>query len=246
MTKVAIIGGTGLTRLEGVEIEGEEAVTTPFGEPSAPLLRGRLEGREVIFLARHGNPHRFPPHKVNYRANILALKQAGVEHILAAAAVGGISDFMGPAMVAVPDQIIDYTYGRGHTFFEEGLDHVTHIDFTEPYDAGLRGALLSAAAEAGVEAHDGGCYAAVQGPRLESAAEVRRLRRDGCDMVGMTGMPEASLAREQGVAYACCAVSANWGAGLSEGEITMEEIERCLEEGMEKVRRVLRGTIVRL
>ena len=246
MNKVAIIGGTGLTRLEGLAIEGEEEVDTPFGEPSAPLLRGRLEGREVLFLARHGNPHRIPPHKVNYRANLMALRQAGVGRVFAAAAVGGIAEFMGPAMVAVPDQIIDYTYGREHTFFADGLDHVTHIDFTEPYDSGLREALLTAAREAGVEAHDGGCYAATQGPRLESAAEIRRLRRDGCDMVGMTGMPEAALARELGIDYACCAVSANWGAGLSEGEITMEEIERCLEDGMEKVRRILRGAIVRL
>ncbi|GAB6040325.1 S-methyl-5'-thioinosine phosphorylase [Endothiovibrio diazotrophicus] len=246
MSKVAIIGGTGLTRLEGLEIEGEEMVTTPFGEPSSPLVRGRLEGREVLFLARHGNPHRIPPHRVNYRANLWALYQADVRAIFAAAAVGGISEFMGPAMVCVPDQIIDYTYGRSHTYYEEGLDHVTHVDFTEPYDATLRGVLGAAAAAAGVEAHDGGCYGATQGPRLESAAEVRKLRRDGCDMVGMTGMPEAALARELGIRYACCAVSANWGAGLSEGEITMEEIERCLEAGMAKVRRILRGAIVRV
>ena len=244
MTTLAIIGGTGLTTLEGLEITREESVETPFGTPSAPLVHGRLEGREVIFLARHGNPHRIPPHKVNYRANVMALQQVGVQKVVAVAAVGGIGADMGPGRVIIPDQIVDYTYGRAHTYFEEDLEHVTHIDFTEPYCAELRSVLLAAAAQAGIDVAERGTYAATQGPRLESAAEIRKLAKDGCDLVGMTAMPEAALARELGLCYAGCAVVANWGAGIQAGEITMEEIERNLEEGMARVRAVLRAAIV--
>ncbi|MCP5141573.1 MAG: S-methyl-5'-thioinosine phosphorylase [Chromatiales bacterium] len=236
---VGIIGGTGLTRLDGLTIEREEAVTTRWGEPSAPLVFGRLGDTEVVFLARHGNPHRIPPHKVNYRANIQALKDVGVERVIAVAAVGGITERAGPSAVLIPDQIIDYTYGRAMTFFEDDLDEVVHIDFSWPYCAELRADLLTAAARAGVDAVDGGVYAATQGPRLETAAEIRRLANDGCDIVGMTGMPEAALAREAGLCYASLSVVANWGAGISDAEITMADIERELETGMARVRAIL-------
>ena len=241
MTATAIIGGTGLTRLDGLEISRSERIATPFGEPSAELLHGTLLGREVIFLARHGNPHRTPPHRINYRANIWALRAAGATEIIAVAAVGGITDAMSPGRVVIPDQLIDYTHGRAGTFFEDDLAEVVHIDFTKPYTEDLRKRLLAAAGKSQIETVAGGTYGATQGPRLETAAEIHRMARDGCDLVGMTGMPEAALARELSLAYACCAVVANWGAGKSEGEITMAEIEEHLGRGMKDVAQLLQA-----
>ncbi len=235
MSKVALIGGTGLTSIDGLEIIKREVVHTPYGEPSGPLTFGVLNGKEIVFLARHGYGHTIPPHKINYRANIWALKDAGVERIIAMAAVGGIHEKFEPMMLAVPDQLIDYTWSRKNTFFEEGLEEVTHVDFTYPYDEGLRQLLIQACTEAKVPFCDTGTYGATQGPRLETTAEVKRLERDGCTMVGMTGMPEAVLARELGMAYACCAVSVNWAAGKTAELITMEEIEKCLKQGMGRV-----------
>lgn len=240
MTRLAIIGGTGLTRLTHLEVVGREKVSTPYGDPSAELVFGRLHGQELVFLARHGDPHINPPHKVNYRANIWALKQAGVAGILAVAAVGGIRADMVPGRIAVPDQIIDYTYGRAHTFFEDDLEYVTHIDFSNPYSPWLREKVLTAAKVAGITAVDGGVYGCTQGPRLETAAEIIRLERDGCDLVGMTGMPEAALARELDLDYACCAVVANWAAGKQAGEITLAEIESNLTAGMADLAAILR------
>lgn len=236
---VAIIGGTGLTSLKGLEIQRREVVHTPYGEPSGPVTHGIFHGREVIFLARHGYGHTIPPHRVNYRANLWALRHLGVERLVAVAAVGGISEQMAPSVLAVPDQIIDYTWGREHTLFADDLTHVTHIDFTEPYDAELRKLMVEAGRAALVPLVDCGTYGATQGPRLETAAEIRRLRQDGCDMVGMTGMPEAALARELGLAYATCAVVANWAAGLHSAAITMDDIDRNLRLGMDRVRSLL-------
>ena len=236
---IGIIGGSGLTRLDALKIERQEIITTPYGDPSAPLTFGRFDGRPVVFLPRHGGAHTIPPHRVNYRANLWALKQAGLKNIVGMAAVGGITGSMPPGALRVPDQIIDYTWGREHTLFEADLTSVTHIDFTEPYCEALRRQLLDAAASVGVETGDGGVYAATQGPRLESAAEIRRLERDGCDMVGMTGMPEAALARELGLCYASLTLSVNWAAGKSDGPITMTEIERHLVDGMGRARKVL-------
>lgn len=241
---LAIIGGTGLTSLPGLEIDRREMVHTPFGEPSGPLTHGHLNEQRVIFLARHGYGHTIPPHGINYRANIWAMQQAGATCVLAVAAVGGISAELAPGTLAVPDQIIDYTWGRANTFFEQDLDRVTHVDFTQPYDPPLRARLLAAAGECDVAMVDGGCYGATQGPRLETAAEIRRLRRDGCDMVGMTGMPEAVLARELELPYATCAVVANWAAGVhDDNPIAMSEIERILKTGMANVRCVLGSMI---
>lgn len=239
MSELAIIGGTGLTSLEGLEIVRREMVHTPFGEPSGPVSHGLLNGKEIVFLPRHGATHTIPPHMVNYRANLWALKHIGVKRIIAVAAVGGIHAEMRPTRLAFPDQIIDYTYSRGHTFFEDGLEYVTHIDFTHPYCGELRELLIQAARNAGLEAWEQGTYGATQGPRLETTAEINRMERDGCDMVGMTGMPEAALARELELCYATCAVSANWAAGRSDHDITMEEISENLHVGMDRVRRLL-------
>jgi len=246
MADLAIIGGTGLTRLQSLEISHKEVRHTPFGEPSSPFTYGNLEGKEVVFLPRHGAGHTIPPHRINYRANIWALRNIGVTKIIGMAAVGGITSEMGPGKLAIPDQIIDYTWGRGHTFFEQDLTQVTHIDFSEPYCEELRQTLIAAGAESGIGVVANGTYGATQGPRLESAMEIVRLERDGCDLVGMTGMPEAALARELGLCYACCAVVANWAAGKQEGPITMEEIAANLDSGMESARQLLLTAIKNL
>lgn len=243
---VGIIGGTGLTTLSGLEILGEHPSTTVWGEPSAPLVEGRLGSQSVIFLSRHGNPHRIPPHQVNYRANIQALYDAGVRTVIGVNAVGGIREDMGPARVVVPDQLIDYTWGRPSTFFEGDLEAVTHIDFTWPYDHEGRQALIHAAAEAGVPCSDSAVYGATQGPRLETAAEIQRLERDGCDIVGMTGMPEAVLAAELGMRYVCLGLVVNWAAGKSDHIITMAEIEEAIEQGMSGVKRILTDSMAEL
>lgn len=241
---LAIIGGTGLTSLNGLEIAHREMVHTPYGEPSGPITHGELHGKRVIFLARHGYGHTIPPHRVNYRANIWALKHAGAERVTAVAAVGAIGDRLAPGGIAFPEQIIDYTWGREHTFYDED---VNHVDFTHPYDPEVRGHLVAAADDASLSATDGGCYGATQGPRLETAAEIRRMASDGCSMVGMTGMPEAVLARELDLPYATCAVVANWAAGLhGQKAVSMVDIEDNLKSGLERVRTLLGSLIPRL
>ena len=239
--KIAIIGGTGLTELDGLHLESEQVVTTPWGDPSAPLVFGKFGDAPVVFLARHGQPHRRPPHQVNYRANLWALREAGVEQVLAVNAVGGIRADMGPARLIVPNQLIDYTCGRPSTFFEgDQLEHVTHIDFTEPYDHSLREGLIAAARACTIDIVPDGVYGCTQGPRLETAAEIRRLERDGCELVGMTAMPEAALAAELGLRYACLALSVNWAAGKTDTIITMEEIGEAIHQGMGDVRATLK------
>jgi len=239
MQLVAIIGGSGLTALKNLEITRREVMRTPFGEPSAPLIFGHLGGQKAVFLARHGHGHTIPPHDVNYRANIWALKEAGASHVIAVNAVGGITPAMISGGLIFPDQIIDYTYGRMHTYFGIEQKSVTHIDFTFPYCEELRNVLVKAAQVAGLSAAESGTYAATQGPRFETIAEISRMERDGADIVGMTGMPETSLARELGLCYACIAVVANPAAGKGAGTISLKEIERTLETGMEKVRVLL-------
>lgn len=243
MAELAIIGGTGLTSLTNLQIIRREVVHTPYGEPSGPLVHGVLGGKEVVFLPRHGSGHTIPPHKINYRANIWALKDAGASRLVAVAAVGGIHKDLQPGTVAIPDQLVDYTYSRKHTFFEEDLQRVVHIDFTFPYNENLRQKLIAACRNAKLDICATGCYGAMQGPRLETAAEINLLDRDGCTMVGMTGMPEAALARELEMEYATCAVVANWAAGRAPGVISMEEIEKTLKMGMAKVRVVLEHLI---
>ncbi len=239
MSKLAIIGGTGLSKMDSLTVASSQQLKTPFGTPSVPYILGSINGKEIIFLARHGNPHTIPPHKVNYRANIWALKELGVSEIIAVAAVGGITSAMAPAHIAIPDQIIDYSYGREHTFFADDLETVSHIDFTFPYTQQLRERLIQAAKQQNIAISIEGTYGCTQGPRLESAAEIKRMERDGCDLVGMTGMPEAALARELNIDYAAIAVVANWGAGKSEGEISMAKIEHHLKVGMANVVQLL-------
>jgi 5'-deoxy-5'-methylthioadenosine phosphorylase len=239
MQLVAIIGGSGLTNLKNLEITRREVLRTPFGEPSAPLVFGHLGGQKAVFLARHGHGHTIPPHDVNYRANIWALKEVGASHVIAVNAVGGITPTMTAGGLIFPDQVIDYTYGRMHTYFGIEQKSVTHVDFTFPYCEELRNVLATAAQAAGLDAVAKGTYAATQGPRFETIAEIRKLERDGADIVGMTGMPETSLARELGLCYACIAVVANPAAGKAAGIISLKEIERTLETGMEKVRVLL-------
>lgn len=246
MTSVAIIGGTGLTSLHGLEITHREIMQTPYGDPSGILTRGRYCGHDVIFLPRHGSGHNIPPHKVNYRANIWVLKEAGVKNVIAVNAVGGIHADMGPGCLVIPDQIIDYTWSRINTFFEDSLNTVVHVDFTEPYCEALRQHLIQGAGKAGLSIIDRATYGATQGPRLETAAEIDRLERDGCDIVGMTGMPEAVLSRELALCYASVSLVVNRAAGRGTGAITMEEIEQNLNQGVQQVRRLLEYTIPRI
>lgn len=242
-SSLAIIGGTGLTALNELQITHREVVNTPFGAPSGPLIHGQLFGKPAVFLARHGYSHTIPPHMINYRANLWALQHVGVQEIIAIAAVGGIDAAICPERLVIPDQIIDYTWSRAHTFFERELSAVTHIDFSQPYSEPLRKLLIQAAREAELEALESGTYGAIQGPRLETRAEINRMERDGCDIVGMTGMPETALARELELRYATCAVCANWAAGRGPHEISMAEIRRALDNGMKKVERLLRAVM---
>ncbi len=243
MTQLAIIGGTGLSELDGLIIHEHKSVDTPFGKPSNDVLIGELAGQTVLFLPRHGSEHRIPPHKINYRANMWALKSLGVDNVIAVAAVGGISANLAPGVIAVPDQIIDYTYGREQTIFSDEFVSGNHIDFSFPYTSSLRNMFLSKAELIGQACVDGGTYGATQGPRLETAAEIRRMAQDGCTMVGMTGMPEAALARELNMNYMCCALIVNWAAGLTDDIITMDDIEHTLSIGMVNVKRVLTAFI---
>ena len=194
---LALVGGTGLTELE--EEAGTIAFDTPYGDPSAPVRVVETEPVRLLFLPRHGSPHRFPPHRVNYRANMWALREAGASHVLAVSAVGGITANYAPGTLAAPDQLIDYSWGREHTYCDSGDVPLVHVDFTRPYEGPLRRALLQSAARHSIEIADGGCIGVFQGPRLESTAEIEMARRGGCDMAGMTSLPEAGLARELGL-----------------------------------------------
>ncbi len=238
---LAIIGGTGLTQLANLEITHRQVMRTPYGEPSGAITFGRLRQHEVMFLARHGYGHTIPPHEVNYRANLWALREQGATRIVSVASVGGIRADLSPGVIVLPDQMIDYTYGRAFTYFDGRDRPVTHIDFTYPYDPELRRQILDAARRANEICRDGGVYAATQGPRLETAAEINRLERDGADIVGMTGMPEASLAKELGLSYAAIAVVVNDAAGRrsSRNGVHMEAISAVAQPAMARVRNIL-------
>jgi len=237
----AIIGGSGLAKLTALESPRRQVMRTPYGAPSGALTFGRLGGGGVVFLARHGYGHTLAPHEINYRANIWALKELKVEGIVSVATVGGIRADLGPGVLSLPDQIVDYTHSRKATFFEGSETPVIHVDFTIPYSPPLRTALLAAAARCGEPLVDGGVYACTQGPRLETAAEIERIARDGGDMVGMTGMPEAVLAREAGLAYATLGVVVNHaaGRGTSKEAILLEELDRVLNVSVTRAVRIL-------
>lgn len=238
---LAIIGGSGLTQLANLDVSHQQVVRTPYGDPSAALTFGRIGREQVVFLARHGYGHTIAPHLVNYRANIWALAEVGAKKIVSVASVGGIRTDLAPGMLVIPHQIIDYTWGRQMTFHESRDRPVVHIDFTQPYDETLRQQLFEAASRANEPIADGAVYATSQGPRLETAAEIDRFERDGAHIVGMTGMPEAALAREADVPYAALTVVANWAAGRADSAqaIRFESLEAVLQEAMVRVRKVI-------
>lgn len=241
----AVLGGSGLSQLPEFEITNRKVQRTPYGEPSGALTFGMLAGHEIVFLARHGYGHTIAPHQINYRANIWALSQLNIDGILSVASVGGIRPELRPGQLVVPDQILDYTHGRDATFFEGDNQAVQHIDFTWPYDQALRTSLCLAADAVGEQVVQGGCYACTQGPRLETAAEVKRLARDGADIVGMTGMPEASLARELDIPYVHLALVVNQAAGVGESaqEISHAQISKTVHEGMGRVMAIIKSMV---
>ena len=243
---LAVIGGTGVYALgELADVESHQPVTA-YGAPSGPVRIGTYAGKRVAFLARHGEGHSLPPHKINYRANLAALKAVGANRVLALNTVGGITERFGPRVLACPEQLIDYTWGRVSTLCEEPDTDVLHVDFGDPYTASLRAEIVSAAKNAGVALVDGGCYGATQGPRLETKAEIARMRRDGCDLVGMTGMPEAGLARELGLDYACLAIVANWAAGAgpdADEVITLQDVLDNVAMATDDAARLLRAML---
>ena len=240
----AIIGGSGVYSLaHDFEVESRLEPDTPYGLVSAEIEVGKWQNQRMAFLPRHGRQHAVPPHKISYRANIWALQQLGVSEIIAINAVGGIGDDYPPRTIAIPDQLIDYTSGREHSFFDGDNQGLEHIDFTWPYSLRLRQKIISAASRHNIDVVDGGTYGCTNGPRLETAAEVRKLAADGCNIVGMTGMPEAALAREAGLAYAAIALVVNWCAGLSSVDVSMDEIKLILDEEVSRVRRLILATL---
>ncbi len=237
----AIVGGSGLPGINGLKLASERVANTPFGAPSGPLVSGSMDGTPVLFLARHGQGHTIPPHKINYRANIFALRESGAKAIVAIATVGGIAAHLKAGDLLVPHQIIDYTWGRESTYHDGAESGVTHVDFTHPYSFSVRDAILDAGRTIGIPLEDQGVYAATQGPRLETAAEIDRLERDGADIVGMTGMPEAILSRELGIPYATLAVVVNPAAGRGESAngIDLQTLQKVVNIAMEHVRSIL-------
>lgn len=247
----SVIGGSGLYSLGADFIEDSKIfVETPYGTTSAEIIRGSWQNQSIVFLARHGESHRIPPHQINYRANLYALKQQGVTHVIAVNAVGGISPNYEPGTIALPDQIIDYSWGRAHSFSDADNREVQHIDFTYPYSSSLRAMIIESANEANIKLQSSGVYGCTNGPRLETRAEIIKMSRDGCDMIGMTGMPEAALARELEVEYASIALVVNWCAGVNEpentaSEIAMEDIMQVLEQGLQPVKQLILSTLKR-
>lgn len=245
----AVIGGSGLYQFDGLEILHQKKISTPFGDPSDVVTVGKLAGKTLYFLPRHGATHHLPPHQVNYRANIYALKSLGIQRVIAVNAVGGVVNSLVAGDIVIPDQIIDYSYGREHTF-SDGADNVVvkgkveHIDFTLPFDESLRRDMITAAKNISLPIVTEGVYGCTQGPRLETAAEIKRLARDGCTLVGMTGMPEAALAREIGLSYASISIVANLAAGLSEVPLTVEDIHAVVAGGLEKIQQLIKATII--
>ena len=242
MQTIAIIGGTGLTEFENLDVlHRHDRLSTALGAPSSDIVEGMLNGTRLLFLARHGHPHAVPPHKINYRANLLALQQLGAEKIIAVNAVGGIHSKAIAGHISIPHQIIDYTQGRENTFFDGIFKPLDHIDFSHPYDEALRQHLIRIISTQNIPQgfSDFGVYGATQGPRLESIAEVNRLEKDGCDLVGMTGMPEAALARELNIPYASLCLVVNPAAGKSEALITMDDIRAVIDLGMKEIKQII-------
>ena len=242
---LAIIGGSGLTQLANLDVTHREVMRTPYGDPSGAVTFGQLGGQPVAFLARHGYGHTIPPHEVNYRANLWALHKIGASGVVSVASVGSIRADLKPGDIVIPHQLIDYTWGRKSTYHEGCGVAVRHVDFTDPYDPALRQRLIEAAARAGMTVSDAAVYAVTQGPRLETAAEIDRFERDGADLVGMTAMPEAVLARELGLPYAAINLVANYAAGRADSRhgISFDAIEQVLQESMGRVRTIIAALV---
>jgi 5'-methylthioadenosine phosphorylase len=242
MPEVGVIAGSGLYEMPGLKMLREERIETPYGDPSTPYAIGELGGVEVAFLPRHGVPHRIPPAQVNYRANIWGFKELGVKRILSMNATGGINADLKPGHIVICDQVIDMTQGaRPSTYY--GLEEVVHVDFTDPFCNELREALLEAGRKAGISLVDGGTYVCVNGPRLESRAEIKHFSIIGADIVGMTGMPEASLAREVEICIACVSVVTNYAAGISTHKLTTKEVVDVMAETTEKLKLLIKETL---
>ncbi|HXX57805.1 MAG TPA: S-methyl-5'-thioadenosine phosphorylase [Thermodesulfovibrionales bacterium] len=241
MRRVGVIAGSGFYEMEGIREKGSKRVTSPFGDPSDRYRIYELSGTEVIFLSRHGSPHRIPPHEINYRANISGFREMGVERIYGIHAVGGMNRGMKPGDIVIPDQIVDLTHSRAATFYS-GSD-VVHIDFTTPYCDDLRALLFASGRRGGIELRESGTYVCVNGPRLETAAEIRAFAGMGGDVVGMTGMPEASLARELAICFAGIAVVTNYAAGISEKRLTTREVVETMKVAMGRIRALVRGAL---
>ncbi len=238
MSKIGVIGGSGLYEIKGLVIKGKKKIATPFGKPSDQYLIARSGNAEIIFLPRHGKYHTIPPHMINYRANLWGFKKLGVDRVLSVSAVGGIKKGLRPGDIVIQDQVLDMTKNRRSTFYD-GEDGVVHIDFTEPYCPELRRVLLNAGKRAAVPIKDGGTYVAVEGPRLETASEIRSFSILGGDIVGMTGMPEASLARELEICFAGLSVVANHAAGISRKKLTVAEVMKAMKTATEKIKLLL-------
>ena len=241
MTLCALIGGSGIDQLTELTIHETKVINTPYGSPSDKIAIGELYGQSYLFLPRHGASHKIPPHTINYRANIWALKSLGVTHIIAFAAVGGITNDMTTGEIVIPDQLIDYTWGREHSYYDINAEDVQHIEFGSPYCTELRSNLISAANLVGQSVLTKSTYGVTQGPRLETAAEIDRMENDGANIVGMTGMPEAALAKELGIKYACIAIVVNPAAGRSKEPISMERILEELKLGSRRAISILKG-----
>ncbi len=239
--KIAVIGGTGVYNPDLLDDVREEWVSTPYGDVG--LQVGRFQGRQVAFLARHGQQHSVPPHLVNYRANIMALKTLGVKSILATAAVGSLNLDMRPGDLVFCDQFLDFTRGRVQTFFEGGPEGVVHVDMTEPYCPELRAVLARAASNLGLPVHSAGTYVATEGPRFETPAEIRMLRQLGGDLVGMTGVPEVVLAREAEICYANISLVTNYAAGISANRLTHEEVVEAMHVNAARLRSLIAETV---
>jgi len=243
MATIAIIGGTGLSRLDSLTVQQREMVKTPYGVPSCPLIYGELAGVPVVFLSRHGNRQSIPAHMVNYCANVWALHSVGVKRIVAIGVVGAIDDACKVGDIVIPDQIIDYTTDRSGSYERGDIDGFHQIDFSYPFNDALRQELIQSGNRAGISLVDHGTYGTVSGPRLESVAEVRRMEQDGCSIVGMSCMPEAALARELAVDYAFCAIAVNPAAGKGDGVINVADWKSAIENGMVSAQLLLSETL---
>lgn len=240
--EIGVIGGSGLyTFLDGA---ADVAVPTPFGEPSDPLTIGVVSGRRVAFVPRHGRDHRFPPHRINYRANLWALRSLGVRQVLAPCAVGSLRLDWEPGTLVVPDQLVDRTSGRPQTFYD---DAAVHVSFADPYCPDGRRTVVEVAARSGWPAHDGGTMVVVEGPRFSTRAESRWYAGLGWSLVNMTGHPEAVLARELGLCYTSVALVTDLDAGLVEGEgVRQEDVFAVFQKHLDRLRDVLQVVVAEL